>query len=329
MQIAIVGATGNVGRSVIQMLLQKGIASDQQIKCLASPRSAGSTLSIDQHVFTVQEARHDNFSHCDAVLFNTESDISAEYVPAALAAGAFVVDSSSHYRLDPQVPLIIPPVNIDQVTRQHKLYAHANCLASPIATVMAPLHRAFGVVRASICTYQSVSGAGKAAMDACRQEMQSVLENHPAQTTRFPRPIAFNVIPQVGDFRDDGSSYEEFKIIAELKKVVDAQIAISATAVRVPVMVGHSIALQLELTNPYSIAEVQQLLSSARNVQLSAHHYSTPIEVVGSDDVFVGRLRQDPSHPHGILLWLCSDNLRRGAAADAIEILAAIKAVVD
>ena len=320
--ISIMGATGNVGRIIIQLLLEKNIAPASQLKLFASSHSAGKQLTVNGHTFTVQNTADYDFKDAKICLFATESDISKEFVPAALAAGCFVVDSSSQYRQDSSVPLVVAPVNkelIDAVGP--RLYAVANCLASPSSVVLAPLHQRFGVKRVNVVTYQSVSGAGKAAMDELFQETKSLIEQHSYLRQHFKRQIAFNVIPQVGNILEDGYSQEEIKIIKEIKKIVSADINVTATAVRVPVMIGHSISLSLELNHPFTLDEVRDVLRKSKGITLCQNDYMTPVEVVNSDDVFVGRIRKDPTSVNGLHLWLCSDNLRRGAATDAVEIV--------
>jgi len=318
--LAIVGATGNVGRQVVEMLLLRGLATPAALSLYASLRSAGKNLHLGEHSFSVETLSPESFEGKKLCVFTTEAPVSAEWIPHALAAGAYVIDASSHYRLHPEVPLIVPPVNRDQITSQIKLYAHANCLTSPIATVIAPLHRTWKILRLEATTFQSTAGAGKAAMEECTEETRALLHNQPYHRSIFPRQIAGNVIPQVGELRSDGFTTEEYKIREEVKKVVDTSLAITATAVRVPVLIGHSIALTVEFSEPFSLEEVKKTLSQAPSVQLSTNDYSTPVEVVGSDDVWVGRIRRDPSRTNSLQMWLCSDNLRRGAATDAVEI---------
>ncbi len=323
-KIAIIGATGNVGRSIVEMVLTRKLATASQLKLYASDRSEGQTLQLAGSEFTVETTTEASFQDAHLCIFATESPVSKTWIPTALQNGAYVIDSSSEYRLNPDVPLIIPPVNLSLVRKNQKLYAHANCLASPIATVSAPLHRKFGISHIEAVTYQSTAGAGKAAMDECREETHAILEHRPYVRTVFSRQIAFNVIPQVGEMRADGLTFEEYKIIQEIKKVVDPQLSVTATAVRVPVLIGHSIALRLEFVKPILVADVLAALQNSPSVKLSPDLYSTPVEVVGSDDVWVGRVRHDSSRPRDVHLWLCSDNLRRGAATDAVEIADAI-----
>lgn len=320
--IALIGATGNVGRTVACQLLQRSLVHPAHLSLFSSPRSRGVVLTFDHCEFIVESIENIDFSKYNLCIFNTEEDVSELYVPRALEAGCYVVDSSSRYRLDHGVPLIVPPVNGADIGHSpSKLYAHANCLASPIATVLAPLHKAHLVKRISAVTYQSTSGAGKRSCDECWHETKAVIENTPFQREQFNRQIAFNIIPQVGQMVQEGMTSEELKIIREVKKVVDPEIRIAATAVRVPVMVGHSIALSIEFQKETSLEEVANVLNNAPFVRYLGIDYMTPVEVVGSDYVWVGRARKDPSVDHGILLWVCSDNLRRGAATDCVEIV--------
>ncbi|MBS0236007.1 MAG: aspartate-semialdehyde dehydrogenase [Proteobacteria bacterium] len=323
--ISVIGATGNVGRIVIAELLARKMVKMDKVRVLASKRSAGQMVDIAGHQFTVYEATRENIQGSDICIFNTESDVSEQLVPLCLRDGAYVIDSSSHYRLATDVPLIVPPVNAHLINQQQKLYAHANCLVSPVATVAAPLHKIFEIKNISVTTYQSTSGAGKGPMDECWDETIALTQGNEHKRRYFARQIAFNVIPQVGNIREDGLTSEEYKIIHESKKVIGQEINISATAVRVPVLRGHCIALEVSFAGPVSVAEVEAVLASARSVQLSKQHqYHTPAEVVGHDDVFVGRIRVNPFDEKTIQIWLCSDNLRRGAATDAVEIAGGI-----
>lgn len=318
-KIALIGATGNVGRQFLELLIQRQRIDVQQISLFASAQSHGQTLTILGHSLTVYDVNQCRFSDNMLAIFTTESDVSTQYIPTALAAGAIVIDASSAYRLDPDVPLIVPPVNGHLIKPPHRLFAHANCLASPISLVLAPLHQYAVITRVNVSTYQSTSGAGKAAMQALSQETQNYYQRKPVTATHFPRPIAFNVIPQVSEILDNGFTYEEYKIIKEVQKIIGSNIDIVATSVRVPVMIGHSMSLAIECKRPIDIDEVKALLARSPGVKLSEYEYTTPLEVQGKNEVFVGRIRRDPTVASGILLWLVSDNLRRGAALDAIE----------
>lgn len=321
MRIAVIGATGNVGRKVVGMLLDAELVTPRQLTLFASQRSAGKILTVNQVDFTVHDAETANFAEFSLSIFNTENDVSEQYIPLALAAGNYVVDSSSSYRLQDDVPLIIPPVNRKLINARQKLYAHANCLASPIATVLAPIQKVIPIKRVNVSTWQATSGAGKAASDECLAETQAVLSGDAYQRQQFKRQIAFNVIPEIGSEREDGMTGEEYKIIHEVQKVLAADIAINATSVRVPVVTGHSMALNLEFFNACSTDDIINILQTASSIVVDGKNYTTPVEVEGSDDVHVGRIRRDNSVAHGINLWLCSDNLRRGAATDSVEIV--------
>ena len=302
------------------MLLKREIFSGQQLTLFASPRSAGQCMEMEGECFPIYDAEKADFSPYTLCIFNTECTISKKLIPCALEAGAYVIDSSSAYRLDAEVPLIVPPVNGSSINLACKLYAHANCIVSPLATVLAPLHTHNPIRRVNVTTYQSTSGAGKLAADQCWEETRALMRGETVQRGHFQRQIGFNVIPQIGEFLDDGMSSEEYKIIHEVKKVVDSEIAITATAVRVPVMIGHAMALSLELSTFFTIGKVIRILEEAPFVRVQKEGYLTPAEVVGSDQVFVGRVRRDSSTARAVHLWLCSDNLRRGAATDSVEI---------
>lgn len=320
-KISLIGATGNVGRSVAEMLLSKKIVTKANLHLFASTKSVGQILYVNDELLEVKDAAKADFTQCRICICNTESEVSERYVPMALQAGAYVVDSSSQYRLVDNVPLIVPPVNKSLINLSDKLYTHANCLASPIAATIAPLHKHNKILHVNAVTYQSTSGAGKRASDECWNETSAMINGKSYTRQYFKRQIAFNVIPQVGEIMDNGMTYEEFKIINELKKVVDNGINITATTVRVPVMVGHSIALSLQFTKTIEPTEVEEILNEAPSVNCMRKDYMTPIEVVDKDDVFVGRIRKDYSAQNGIHLWLCSDYLRRGAATDSVEIV--------
>lgn len=319
-KICLVGATGNVGRKVATMLLERQLVTASQLTLFASSRSKGSKIQIGAEEFIIQDTIDAVFSKYTLCIFNTESDVSEQFIPKALKANCFVIDSSSQYRLDPEIPLIIPPVNKHQINTNTKLYSHANCLACPIATVLSPLHNHIKVNRVSAATYQATSGAGKVATDDCWLETKAIVNSEPYERMHFKKQIAFNVIPEVGEIREDGQTFEEFKIINELQKVVDNNIKIAVTAVRVPVMIGHSIALNLEFNQSFELNDIFEILKHAPFVKIAEENYKTPVEVVNSDDVFVGRIRRDNSISNGLQLWLCSDNLRRGAATDSVEI---------
>ena len=326
-KITVIGGTGNVGRNVLQMIIDSKLFDISNIKVTGSIRSAGSYLTLGEHRFLVHNTDGISFQKDELCIFNTEADVSSKYIPVALDSGAYIVDSSSHYRMHDAVPLIIPNVNIDSIDiKKSKLFAHANCIVAPIAAVIAPLHKKFGVSRAIVSTYQSTSGAGKKAMDECLESTRNFLSNNGTQdTTSFPRPIAFNVIPQIGGFDNNGFCSEEIKISNEIKKVISQDICISATSVRVPVLIGHSSSLSMKLQSNCSMNDILHALDESFGIKISANQYHTPIEVVGSDDVFVGKLRIDGIvDDQWVHMWVCSDNLRVGAATDSFQITKAM-----
>ena len=309
--IAVVGATGNVGRKIVEILLHRGC---KKLALLASSRSKGMEL----FGYGVEDVENFDFTKCKIVLFATDSDISRQYIPHARQAGCVVIDSSSAFRLHEDVPLIVPPVN-GFLVGKHSLYSTANCLASPLSVVLMPLHKKLEVKRVIVTTFQSTSGAGKEPMDELFSSSGKVLMGEAAEAKFFPRPIAFNVIPQVDKICEDGFTGEEHKIAKEVQKIVSGDIAIAATAVRVPVGVGHSMSVAIEFKKTFSIEDVKEILREAPGVVLS-EDYATPREIAGQDGVFVGRMRRDPTCENGLMLWLVSDNLRRGAALDAVEV---------
>lgn len=323
MDIVILGATGNVGRHVVEIMSQ----SYQNIVCTGSLRSAGTKMEVAGKTFIVQDTESFQFTKNQISIFNTEADISAKYIPRALAAGGYVVDSSSHYRMDENVPLIVPHIGKIDIAKS-KLFAHANCIVSPIASLLYPLHKRFNIERVIISTYQSTGGAGKTAMDECFVQTKKFCDDGKREESlRFPRPIAFNVIPQIGDFNIDGVSSEEEKICKELQKIIDINLYISATSVRVPVLIGHSVSLSLRFKGTKD--EVIEILRSSPRIFLSEDYY-TSIEVIGQDKVFVSRIRSDiMNDEQWFHIWLCSDNLRIGAATDACDIAQEIIRQID
>lgn len=318
--VAVIGASGNVGRKIVELLVQRGIVAPDNLKLYASKKSAGKKIKLADREWTINDIDNIDFTNTQLALFATESSVSKIYIPKALKEGTVVVDSSSLHRLDASVPLIVSPVNKHLVSINHaRLYAIANCISSPISTVIAPLHRAHKINRVIVSTYQSASGAGRSAMDELEGEMHAILNKSIYERKIFQRQIAFNIIPQIDTIMEDGFTYEEFKIMREIQKIVGGQFNVTATSVRVPVMVGHSVSLGVEFEKEVSVNDVRNILKKSQGVVL-ADDYKTPVEVVGSDQVFVGRLRKDPSVTGGVQMWLCSDNLLRGAATDMVEV---------
>lgn len=320
--IVVVGATGNVGRKIVELLLQRNIVTPDRLTCLASRKSTGSTLHAGQHSLMIKNAEDFDFSAEHIYLFATESDISKHYIDKITAPGAIIIDSSSLWRLDPEVPLIVAPVNKHLISiKDTQRFAIANCVASPVSIVLAPLHAAYSIKTAHITTYQSVSGAGKQAMDELYAASKDALDGENFQCTQFPRQIAFNIIPQIGSIRPDGFTQEEFKIMHEIQKILGAEFPICANSVRVPVLVGHSCVITLELDKKFELDDIRTHLSQTSGIKLSEDDYTTPLEVAGKNDVYVGRIKRDPAATNGLVMWTCSDNLRRGAAVDAVEVV--------
>lgn len=326
--IAIIGATGNVGRKILDVFFERKLNEFFSLRLFASPKSVGLKLVIEETTFTVESLDSYDFKDCCVALFAVDADIAQHYVQKAIDAGAKVIDSSSYYRLNSLVPLIVPPINIDLVNSSHSLYAIANCVACPVALVLKPLHDVAIVKRVCISTYQSTSGAGKKEMDELYLQTKAYIEGSFYQGELFPRKIAFNVIPQVDKFLDDGFTYEEYKIIKEIQRILSTNIKITITTVRVPVLIGHSIAMFIELSKPFELKQIKELLAASPGIKLS-ENYHTPIEVEGKNDVYVGRIRLDSTVDNGLLLWATSDNLRRGAALDMVEIAEKILSSLD
>lgn len=320
-KIYLFGATGNVGRAILSQLLSKKIATPESLTLFASPASKGKTLSVGETTFELHSPDECRFEGSPLCIFATDSSVSKTYAPKALAKNCLVIDSSSAFRLQEDVPLIVVPVNGGLIQKEKsRLYSCPNCIASPLSLVAGPLDKLYGIKRIHAVTYQSTSGAGKAPMDELAAETKAHLAKTPFQRAHFPRQIAFNVIPQIDKVREDGFTGEEHKIIEEVKKILNGSFAVTATSVRVPVMVGHSVALSVELKREFILNELVDLLRQSPFVSISSADYATPAEVVGTDHVHLGRIRRDPTVPYGLHLWLCSDNLRRGAATDAVEL---------
>lgn len=319
--IVVVGATGNVGRKIVDLILQRKLTSPEKLILLASQKSAGSKLNIHGIDLVIQAADTFDFSASNVYLFATESDISKKLIERITSPQAIVIDSSSLLRMQPDVPLIVAPVNSKLISaKETKRYAIANCIASPASIVLAPLHDTYTIKSAHINTYQSVSGAGKDAMDELYMESKHITDGTIYQRKIFPRQIAFNVIPQIDTIMENGYTKEELKIMQEIQKILSVSFPVCATSVRVPVYIGHSSVIAIECEKPFDLGEVRKLLAHSTGIKISDRDYTTPTETAGSDDVFVGRIRRDPTTVNGLIFWICSDNLRRGAAVDAVEV---------
>lgn len=319
--IGIIGATGNVGRNITELIIKRNLFPKEQIRLFASAASAGKIIDVNNTKFIVEDAAKSDFNDCQIAILATDSDISKKYIPQLLEKNIWIIDSSSLYRLNVDTPLIVAPVNKQLVSiNTSRLYAIANCVASPIALTLAPLHKYSSIKRVVVTTFQSTSGAGKGPMDELYNETRSKFEEKNYPRKYFKHPIAFNIIPQIDKFLEDGSTFEEFKITHEVQKILQVDFPINVTAVRVPVFIGHSASIAIEFNNEINLEEIFTVLGEGTNLKISNNNYSTPIEVVGSDDVYIGRIRRDNTVANGINLWICSDNLHRGAATDAVEV---------
>jgi aspartate-semialdehyde dehydrogenase len=324
-KVAVVGATGNVGREMLEILAERRFPADEVV-ALASRRSMGVEVSYGDTTLKVKALEHYDFSDVDICLMSAGGTVSKEWSPKIAAAGAVVIDNSSAWRYDPDVPLIVPEVNADAVAdfRKKGIIANPNCSTAQLVVVLKPLHDKAKIKRVIVSTYQSVSGAGKDGMDELDRQTKAIYSLGEIETKKFPKRIAFNVIPQIDVFMDDGSTKEEWKMVVETKKILDPKIKLHATCVRVPVFVGHSEAVNIEFENPISVDEVHEILRKAPGVLVIDKRepggYATPHEAAGEDATYVSRVRDDPTIDNGIALWCVSDNLRKGAALNAIQI---------
>ena len=325
-RVAVAGATGAVGREILTTLSERAFPADDVV-ALASERSAGATISFgEDDELKVQNLSTFDFKGTDILLSSPGAKVSAEQSPRAAKAGAVVIDNTSQFRMDPEVPLVVPEVNPDDIagyTRRH-IIANPNCSTIQMVTALKPLHDLARINRVVVATYQSVSGSGKDAMDELFNQTRGIYVNEPVRPEQFTKQIAFNVIPHIDVFMDDGSTKEEWKMVAETKKILDPGIKVTATCVRVPVFIGHAEAVNLEFENPIEVEEARDALRAAPGVTVIDHRldegYVTPAECAGEDAVFVSRIRSDPTVEHGLALWVVSDNLRKGAALNAVQI---------
>jgi len=326
-RVVVAGATGNVGREMLNILAEREFPIDD-LALLASSRSAGDEVEFGEtgRKHRVKNIEHFDWSGWDIALFAIGSDATKKYAPIAAAAGCVVIDNSSLYRMDPDVPLIVPEVNpdaIDNYTRKN-IIANPNCSTAQMVVALKPLHDAAKIKRVVVSTYQSVSGAGKAGMDELFEQSRNIFVGDSAEPHKFTKQIAFNVIPHIDVFLDDGFTKEEWKMVAETKKILDPAVKVVATCVRVPVFVGHSEAINIEFEEEISAKEAQDILREAPGIMLVDKRedggYVTPVECVGDYATFVSRVREDPTVDSGLVLWCVSDNLRKGAALNAVQI---------
>ncbi|MBI4274505.1 MAG: aspartate-semialdehyde dehydrogenase [Rhizobiales bacterium] len=324
-KIAVVGATGNVGREMLEMLAERKFPADEVV-AIASRRSLGTEVSFGEQTLKIKALEHYDFTDVDICLMSAGGAVSKEWSPKIAAKGAVVIDNSSAWRYDPDVPLIVPEVNADAVAtfRKKGIIANPNCSTAQLVVALKPLHDKATIKRVVLATYQSVSGAGKEAMDELFSQTRAVFTAGEIETKKFPKRIAFNVIPQIDVFQDDGFTREEWKMVVETKKILDPKIKLVATCVRVPVFIGHSEAVNIEFEKPITADEAQQILRNAPGCLVvdkrEAGGYVTPYEAVGEDATYISRIREDATVEHGLVMWIVSDNLRKGAALNAIQI---------
>jgi len=325
--VAVLGATGAVGHEIITILEERNFPIEN-IYALASKRSVGKEVSFGNKVLKVENVENFNFSSVDIAIFSAGSDVSEKWAPIAGDKGCIVIDNTSHFRMDPDVPLIIPEVNPEALEgyRNKNIIANPNCSTIQMLVPLKPLHDLAIIKRIVVSTYQSVSGAGKSAMDELWDQTRKMFfnETETQESKNFNKRIAFNVIPQIDKFLDDGSTKEEVKMVNETKKILDSTIEVSATCVRVPVFIGHAESVNIEFENNISIEEIRDILGDTDGVSLvdniETETYITPIECVSDFSVFVSRLRLDHTVPSGINMWVVSDNLRKGAALNSVQI---------
>jgi len=324
-KVAVVGATGNVGREMLAILAERMFPADE-IVALASRRSQGVEISCGERTLKAKALEHFDFSDVDICLMSADSAVSKEWSPKIAAKGAVVIDNSSCWRYDADVPLVVPEVNADAVAgfRKKGIIANPNCSTAELVVVLKPLHDRARIKRVVVSTYQSVSGAGREAMDELFAQTKAVYVTDPIEPKKFPKRIAFNVIPQIDVFMDDGFTKEEWKMVAETKKILDPKIKLVATCVRVPVFIGHAEAVSIEFEEPISADEARELLRNAPGCLVidkrEAGGYVTPFESAGEDATYISRVREDPTIDSGLVLWIVSDNLRKGAALNAVQI---------
>ena len=324
-KVAIAGATGNVGREMLNILEERGFPVSEVV-ALASRRSTGTEVSFGDRTLKVQALENYDFSDTDICLMSAGGNVSKEWSPKIGAQGCIVIDNSSAFRYDSNVPLIVPEVNPDAITQftKRNIIANPNCSTAQMLVALKPLHDKATIKRIVVSTYQSVSGAGKEGMDELFQQTRAVFVADPVEAKKFTKRIAFNVIPHIDVFMEDGYTKEEWKMVAETKKMLDPKIKVTATCVRVPVFIGHSEAINLEFENPISAEEARDILREAPGCLVIDKHenggYATPVECAGEDATYISRIREDITVENGLALWVVSDNLRKGAALNAVQI---------
>ena len=324
-KIAIVGATGNVGREMLDILQERGFPADIVVP-LASRRSQGKEISYGDKTLTIKALDTYDFSDTDTAWMSAGGDISKEWSPRIAAQGCVVIDNSSAWRYDAEVPLIVPEVNADDIEmfRKKNIIANPNCSTAQLVVALKPLHDRAKIKRVVVSTYQSVSGAGKEGMDELFNQTRAVFVADPIENEKFPKRIAFNLIPHIDVFMEDGYTKEEWKVLAETKKMLDKNIKVTCTAVRVPVFIGHSESVNLEFENELSADEAREILREAPGCLVvdnpEEETYITPYESAGEDATYISRIREDATVENGLNMWVVSDNLRKGAALNTVQI---------
>jgi len=324
-KVAVVGATGNVGREMLNILAEREFPASEIVP-IASRKSVGREVSYGDHTLKCKALEHYDFKGTDIALMSAGSVVSAEWSPKIAQAGAVVIDNSSKWRMDPDVPLVVPEVNSTAIGKFGKknIIANPNCSTAQMVVALKPLHDIARIKRVVVSTYQSVSGAGKDAMDELFNQTRAIFVTDSIEAKRFTKQIAFNVIPHIDAFMDDGFTKEEWKMAAETRKILDPDIKVTATCVRVPVFVGHSEAINIEFERPISPEQAREILREAPGCMVVDKRedggYVTPVECVGDYATFISRIRKDPTVENGLALWCVSDNLRKGAALNAIQI---------
>jgi len=324
-KVAVVGATGNVGREMLNVLEERGFPADEVV-ALASRRSLGTEVSYGDRTLKTKVLDNYDFSDTDLCIMSAGANVSREWSPKIGRQGCVVIDNSSAWRYDPDVPLIVPEVNADAIAgfSRKNIIANPNCSTAQLLVVLKPLHEAATIKRVVVATYQSVSGAGKEGMDELFEQTRAVFVADPISAKKFTKRIAFNVIPHIDAFMEDGFTKEEWKMMAETKKMLDPKIKLTATCVRVPVFIGHSEAVNIEFEKPISADEARDILREAPGCLVVDKRedggYITPLESAGEDATYISRIREDSTIDSGLSMWIVSDNLRKGAALNAVQI---------
>ena len=323
-RVAIVGATGLVGQEFVKILEQRNFPMDS-IRLLASDRSVGKKLFVNHEEIEVKETTSESFTEIDIALFSAGAEISRQFSPIATQAGVVVVDNSSAFRMVPSVPLVVPEVNPEDIKQHKGIIANPNCSTIQMVVALYPLHKVNPIKRIIVDTYQAVSGTGTAALDELAKQTRQVLDGQTIVPHVYPHQIAFNILPEIDVFLDNAYTKEEWKMVEETRKIMHAgEVAISATCARVPVFAGHSEAVNVEFSHPMSPDEARRILAQSPGIKILDDNgislYPQPWSAAGTDEVFVGRIRQDNSHPNGLVMWVVADNIRKGAALNTVQI---------